>query len=82
MTQVGPPQFDPIPIGEIAKPPFVKLPDPGDRRVGVGGDFHQIHAMIACKHHRIAQQDDPQLAAIHADDANLAGADFPVDPDK
>jgi FdhE protein len=28
MTQVGPAQFDPIPIGDVAKPPFVRLPDP------------------------------------------------------
>jgi FdhE protein len=28
MTQVGTPQHDPIPIGEIAKPPFAKLPNP------------------------------------------------------
>jgi FdhE protein len=28
MTQVGTPRHDPIPIGEIAKPPFAKLPDP------------------------------------------------------
>jgi FdhE protein len=28
MTQVGTPKQDPIPIGEVAKPPFVRLPDP------------------------------------------------------
>lgn len=28
MTQVGAPRHDPIPIGDIAKPPFAKLPDP------------------------------------------------------
>ena len=28
MTQVGAPQHDPIPIGEVAQPPFVRLPDP------------------------------------------------------
>ncbi len=28
MTQVGTPKHDPIPIGEIAKPPFARLPDP------------------------------------------------------
>ena len=27
MTQVGQTRFDPIPIGEVAKPPFVQLPD-------------------------------------------------------
>jgi FdhE protein len=28
MTQIGSPQHDPIPIGDIAKPPFARLPDP------------------------------------------------------
>jgi FdhE protein len=28
MTQVGTPRFDPIPIGDIAQPPFARLPDP------------------------------------------------------
>jgi FdhE protein len=28
MTQAGAPTHDPIPIGEIAKPPFARLPDP------------------------------------------------------
>jgi FdhE protein len=28
MTQVGPTNYDPIPIGEVAKPPFARLPDP------------------------------------------------------
>ena len=28
MTQVGTPKYDPIPIGEVAKPPFAQLPDP------------------------------------------------------
>jgi FdhE protein len=28
MTQVGAPRHDPIPIGDVAKPPFVRLPEP------------------------------------------------------
>jgi FdhE protein len=28
MTQIGTPQHDPIPIGDVAKPPFARLPDP------------------------------------------------------
>lgn len=28
MSSVGAPRHDPVPIGEIAEPPFVKLPDP------------------------------------------------------
>jgi FdhE protein len=30
MSLVGAPKHDPIPIGEISKPPFVRLPDPTD----------------------------------------------------
>ncbi len=28
MSQAGPPRHDPVPIGEVAEPPFVRLPDP------------------------------------------------------
>src|SRR5262249_50271345 len=28
MTQVGAPRHDPIPIGDVASPPFARLPDP------------------------------------------------------
>jgi FdhE protein len=28
MSKAGPPRHDPVPIGEIAEPPFVRLPDP------------------------------------------------------
>src|SRR5215467_2726668 len=28
MTQLGAPRHDPIPIGDVAKPPFVRLPEP------------------------------------------------------
>jgi len=37
MTQIGTPQHDPIPIGDAAKPPFARLPDPSTmfaRRAG------------------------------------------------
>jgi len=52
MTQVGPPQFDPIPIGEIAKPPFVKLPDPStmfarrSQRLRSLADKHELRAYL------------------------------------
>lgn len=39
MTQVGTPKHDPIPIGEVAKPPFARLPDPS--------------AMFACRAERL-----------------------------
>src|SRR5215813_5814511 len=45
MTQVGAPRHDPIPIGEVAKPPFARLPDPhvlflrrGERLRSLAGD--------------------------------------------
>jgi FdhE protein len=28
MSKAGPPRHDPVPIGEVAEPPFVRLPDP------------------------------------------------------
>src|SRR5215831_12791856 len=49
MTQVGAPKHDPIPIGEIAKPPFARLPDPSTlfarrsdrfRELAEGHDLH------------------------------------------
>ena len=29
MSKIGAPRHDPVPIGEIATPPFARLPDPG-----------------------------------------------------
>jgi FdhE protein len=52
MTQVGPTQFDPIPIGEIAKPPFVRLPDPPTmfarraERLRTLADKHELRAYL------------------------------------
>ena len=48
MTQIGPPQVDPIPIGEIAKPPFARLPDPLTmfaQRAGRLRSFAERHAL-------------------------------------
>jgi hypothetical protein len=28
MSQIGAPRHDPVPIGEVAAPPFARLPDP------------------------------------------------------
>src|SRR5262249_4274637 len=48
MTQVGAPRHDPIPIGDAAAPPFVRLPDPrllfqrrGERFRALAGD-HEL----------------------------------------
>lgn len=53
MTQVGQTQFDPIPIGEVAKPPFVQLPDPltlfsrRAQRLRSLADRHELRAFLA-----------------------------------
>jgi len=52
MTQVGPSHFDPIAIGEVAKPPFARLPDPaimfGRRceRLRVLAEGHQLPSYL------------------------------------
>jgi len=52
MTQVGQTQFDPIPIGEVAKPPFVRLPDTSTmfahraRRLRSIADQHEFRAFL------------------------------------
>ena len=52
MTQVGPSNYDPIPIGEVAKPPFARLPDPltmfvrRAKRLRVLADGHELHAYL------------------------------------
>jgi FdhE protein len=37
MTKAGAPQFDPVPIGDVAAPPFVRLPEPASL-FGIRGD--------------------------------------------
>ena len=52
MTQVGPTNYDPIPIGEVAKPPFARLPDPlamfagRAARLRALADGHELHAYL------------------------------------
>ena len=52
MTQVGPTQFDPISIGEVAKPPFARLPEPAtmfghrSERLRVLADGHQLRPYL------------------------------------
>lgn len=52
MSQVGPTQFDPIAIGDVAKPPFARLPDPAtlfDRRAArlrVLADGHELRSYL------------------------------------
>jgi FdhE protein len=52
MADVGSTRFDPIPIGEIVKPPFVRLPDPSTmfarraERLRSFADTHQLRAYL------------------------------------
>ncbi len=52
MTQADTPTHDPIPIGEIAKPPFVRLPDPlamfarRAARLKLLGDGHELRSYL------------------------------------
>src|SRR5271166_2857909 len=52
MSQVGPTQFDPIAIGDVAKPPFARLPNPAtlfDRRAArlrALADGHQLRSYL------------------------------------
>ncbi len=52
MTQVGPTNYDPIPIGEVAKPPFARLSDPlamfagRAARLRALADGHELHAYL------------------------------------
>lgn len=48
MTQVGAPPHEPIPIGEVASPPFVRLPDPRGVFAARAARFHahaQTHGL-------------------------------------
>jgi FdhE protein len=53
MSQVGAPRHDPIPIGDITKPPFVRLPDPSSlfavraERLRVLAQVHGLGAYLA-----------------------------------
>jgi FdhE protein len=52
MTQVGTPKHDPIPIGEVASPPFVRLPDPATmfalraRRLKALAEGHELRSYL------------------------------------
>src|ERR1700722_11319272 len=64
-------------IAELAE-----IHQPANRRRGARRDFHEVHAISAGLVERIAQGDDAELLAVHSDDSNFAGTDFPVYPDK
>ena len=74
MTQSGVAQFDPIPIGEVAKPPFVRLPHPATmfarrtQRLRLLADGHELRAYLAfvadlsdVQHHLQSELPPPEL---------------------
>ena len=52
MSKAGPSRHDPVPIGEVAEPPFVRLPDPGHifaeraRRFAALASNHQLASYL------------------------------------
>jgi FdhE protein len=76
MTQVGPTNYDPIPIGEIAKPPFARLPDPltmfarRAKRLRALTEGHELGAYLTF----LADLSDVQ----HGVQSGLPGAELPA----
>jgi hypothetical protein len=60
---------------------FAEIHQAANRRDGGGGDFNQVHPVRPGHVDGVRQRDDTELLAVGADDANFAGADFPVYPD-
>jgi len=79
MSSVGAPRPDPIPIGEIAEPPFVRLPDPSTlfatraHRLVALAEGHQLApylrflaALSAAQHHVQEGLAEPEMPAEDA----------------
>ena len=64
-------------IAELAQ-----VHEAADRGRGSGGDFDQVHTVLARHGQRVVEGDDPKLFAVHSDNADFAGTDFTIDPDK
>jgi hypothetical protein len=45
------------------------------------GNFHEVNAVLSRERERVIEREDAELFLAH-DDADLAGADFAVDPEK
>jgi FdhE protein len=78
MSEVGPTRFDPIPIGEVVKPPFARLPDPATmfarraarlRALAGGHELHSYLLFLAdiCDVQHRAQPGLPNAALSAAD---------------
>src|SRR5215472_15480121 len=90
MTQVGAPRHDPIPIGEVAAPPFARLPDPGalfarrSARLRALADGHDLKPYLLflaglCSVQHAIQADLPAIA-LPAADAIARGREFAMPP--
>ena len=61
---------------------FAIVHQPADGRCGIRGNFHQVHARGARLREGIPERQNPKLFALSPDNPDLAGADFPVNPDE
>ena len=65
-------------LGEfVAK--FANVNNAADRRNGVRGNFHEVHAVLAGEVQRIVQRKHAKLVAVWSDHAHFAGANLAVD---
>jgi len=90
MTQVGAPKHDPIPIGDIAKPPFARLSDPlrtfagrAERLKALAGG-HELRSYLLFlaglneAQHRL--QDGLPVVELPAEDARTRAREFGMPP--
>jgi len=90
MSSVGAPRPDPVPIGEIAEPPFVRLPDPSAlfatraHRLVALAEGHQLApylrflaALSAAQHNVQEGLAEPEMPA---DDARARAREFGMPP--
>ncbi len=59
---------------------LAEIDQPADRRDRVGRNFHEVNSLRAGHVDGVPEREDPQLAAVGANHADLASTDFPVDP--
>src|SRR5262245_61484747 len=90
MSKAGAPRHDPVPIGEVARPPFARLPDPASlfhlraERFAALAQHHELGrylrfmAALADIQHRC--QDGLPHPVMPADDARRRAAEFGMPP--
>ena len=90
MSNAGAPRHDPVPIGEVARPPFARLPDPASlfhlraARFAALAQHHELGrylrfmaALADAQHRSLDRLPNP---AIPADDARQRAAEFGMPP--